>query len=418
MNSTMGTADAIDHARWLSSLDEFLREHVEPIEGDLEAEDWRPGGRIERELLPTLRRHARRYGVYAPQVGIEHGGQGLPLRTLAAIAERCGPHALGSLAINMMAPDEATMNLLETYGTPQQHEQWLRPLVAGTARSCFGMTEPDAGSDPRRIRTTARRTATGWRIDGDKAFTSGADGAAVNVVMARAVDGGTDHGISMFLVPTDTRGWRIVRHMRPMGYRELGGLCEVGLEGVEVPASALLGRLGDGLQMAQARLVRGRLGHAMRWIGIAQAAMDLATVHARSRETFGSVLAERQAVQWWLADDATDLWACRLMVDDVLATIDAGEDPRVKVAQLKVRASEMLGRVVDHAIQVFGGWGYLDDLPLERWYRDARAARIYDGPSEVHRMYVARRVLRASQTEGTTRHVAGGSRTTAEDSHG
>lgn len=394
---------------YLARLDTFVAEHVEPAEALLGPDDVRRRREhLESEVIPALRAAARTAGVYGPQLPREYGGLELPLTTLAMIAERCGPHRLAALAINMMAPDEASMHLLEMYGDAAQKERWLAPLAAGEIRSCFGMTEPDAGSDARRISTTATPVEGGWRIDGRKAFTSGAIGAKVCIVMANADPSlPRSAGISMFLVPTDTPGFRILRELEPMGYYELGGLCEVELDGVVVTSDALLGELGAGLQMARARLGRGRIGHAMRWIGIAQAALDLGAKRAQERTTFGEPLARRQAVQWWLADGATALRASRLLVLDALQRMESGLPHETEVSMIKTYVAETLNSIVDDALQIFGGWGYTDDFPLAGWYRDARSARIYDGPSEIHRWMVARRVLKDVAEYGTAAEICG-----------
>jgi acyl-CoA dehydrogenase len=400
---------------FLDRLERFIDEHVVPVERELQRNDIRERREhLEQEVIPQLRVRARTAGVYGPQLPKAFGGLELPLTTLAFVSERCGPHRLASLAINMMAPDEASMHLLERFGTPAQQEMWLRPLAAGEMRSCFGMTEPDAGADPRRITTTATPTADGWRIDGRKAFTSGAIGARVCIVMANA-DPSIPRagGISMFLVPTDAPGFRIIRELEPMGYYELGGLCETEFDGVEIGREALLGEVGAGLAMAQARLGRGRIGHAMRWIGIAQRALDLGAQRSLERVTFGETLSRRQAVQWWLADGATQLRASRLLVLDALWRMEQGLPHDTEVSMIKTFVAEALNKIVDDALQIFGGWGYTDDFPLSAWYRDARSARIYDGPSEVHRWVVARKVLKEVEQHGTAAAICGDLRTVA-----
>jgi acyl-CoA dehydrogenase len=395
---------------FLDRLQAFIDTEVAPLEDQLTEDDFRGAdSRVEVEVLPKLRGKAREAGVYAPQLPPEFGGLGLGTTALAFVSERCGPHPLASYAINMMAPDEATMHLLERFGTDEQKERWLEPLAAGEIRSCFGMTELDAGSDPRRISSTAeRRDGGGWRINARKVFTSGAIGAAFCVVMAVSdPDAPPGRGISMFLVPTDAPGFEIVRDLHTMGAHGLGGHPEIALTDVHVGPEAQLGELGAGFEMAQSRLGTGRMGHAMRWIGIAQQAIDLAAQRALERETFGERLAERQAVQWWLADGATRLYAARLMVLNTLWKIERGLDHRTEVAMVKTYVAEVLGEIVDKALQVHGGWGYTTDFPFERWYRDARAARIYDGPSEVHRMLVARNLFKEVLAGGTANRSCG-----------
>lgn len=398
----------MDVREFLTRLDAFIQEEVKPAEDGLRDADITSGA-IESDLLPLLRARAREAGVYAPQLPPEWGGQGLGVTALALVAERCGPHRLASLALNVMAPDEANLHLLLHYGSPEQQERWLHPLAEGTIRSCFGMTEPDAGSDPRRITTTAAQLSTGaWRLNGRKVFTTGAIGAEFCIVMAVSeLDAKPGAGMSMFIVPTAAEGFNIVRDLETMGFHSIGGHPEIELTDVEVGPEAVLGELGTGFAMAQSRLGIGRLGHSMRWIGIAQAALDLATARALERETFGQPLSDRQAIQWWLADGATKLHASRLMVLEACWRIENGLEHRTQVAMVKTYVAEALGEIVDQALQVFGGWGYTEDYPFARWYRDARAARIYDGPSEVHRMFVARRVIREVEQTGTSRRTAG-----------
>lgn len=397
-----------DAVAYIERLERFIADHVVPVEPEVTEGDITSGA-IQHTLLPKLRRAARSAKVYAPNLPAAWGGCEVGVTTLALAAERCGPHPLASLALNCMAPDEATMHLLLTYGDSEQQQQWLRPLADGTIRSCFGMTEPDAGSDPRRIQSTATALRSGgWRLDGHKVFTTGAIGAAFCVVMAVSEpDAPSKHAISMFIVPTNSDGFRVVRDLPTLGYGALGGHPEVALEGVEVGPDALLGERGDGLAMAQSRLGIGRLGHAMRWIGVAQRALDLMADYATRRETFGQPLAARQAVQWWLADGATKIYAARLMVLDACWRIEQDLAPRAQVSMIKTFVAETLNEVVDNALQSHGGWGYTDDFPFARWYRDARAARIYDGPSEVHRMLVARELFKALGEYGTSRTITG-----------
>lgn len=393
---------------FLDRLQEFIDSEVVPAEEQLSEDDFR-NGRMEQEFLPKLRDKARDAGLYTPQLPEEFGGHGLGETALVLISERCGPHPLASYAINMMAPDEANMFLLEHFGSEEQHERWLKPLAAGEIRSCFGMTEPDAGSDPRRISSTAERMENGgWRINAHKVFTTGAIGAAFCVVMVITdPDAKAGEGISMFIVPTDAEGFEIVRELHLMGFTAPGGHPEIRLTDVEVGPEAQLGELGAGFDMAQERLGIGRMGHAMRWIGMAQRALEMAAQRALEREVFRDKLSERQAVQWWLADGATKLYASRLMVLNTCWKIEQGLDHRTEVAMVKTYVAEALDEIVDKALQVYGGWGYSSDYPLERWYRDARGARIYDGPSEVHRMLVARKLLKEVDETGAASETCG-----------
>jgi acyl-CoA dehydrogenase len=271
------------------------------------------------------------------------------------------------------------------------------------------MTERDvASSDPTQLRTTAERSDEGWVLNGEKWFITGARGAAFAIVVARSEEHEDPRRRStLFLVDADNPGWTVVREIPVMGTEGPGGHCEVRLDDCRVGPEAVLGEPGEGFPLSQRRLGPARLAHAMRWIGVAQQALDIATERALGREAFGSPLVRHEAVAWMLADSAIDLYACRLMVLHAAWKLDADLDARQEVAIGKVFVSEALGRVVDRAVQICGSLGYSGDLPLERYYRDARAARIYDGPSEVHRMVIARNVARAMAASGTTKAAAG-----------
>ena len=381
----------------------FVGDEVLPAEAGLAEDDL-------ALVLQPLRKRAREAGLWTPHLPPEWGGLGVGPLGMALISQECGPSALASLALNAMAPDEGNMHLLLHAGTEEQKETYLRPLAGAEMRSCFAMTERAAGSDPTMLRTTATADGDGWVLDGEKWFISGANGAGFAIVVAvtdpEAVSRHRRH--SLFLVDASSPGWRVVREIPVMGTHGPGGHCEVLLESCRVPAAAMLGERGAGLALAQARLGPARLAHAMRWIGMAQRALDLAAARALDREAFGKALSEHQAVQWMLADSATQLYAARLMVLHAAWKIETGQDHRQEVAFVKVFVSEALGDIVDRALQIHGALGYSGDLPLERFYRDARAARLYDGPSEVHRMAIARALLKAAEETGTTRRALGG----------
>jgi acyl-CoA dehydrogenase len=383
---------------------DFVRDEVLPVEEKAEEEN------IE-EVLEPLRKRAREAGLWTPHLPPEWGGLGLGPLGMALVSQECGVSYLASLALNAMAPDEGNMHLLLHAGTDQQKERYLRPLAAAEVRSCFAMTERDtSGSDPAGLRTRAVRDGDGWVLDGEKWFISGAAGAAFAIVVAVSDPDAENKYLrhSLLMVDADNPGWKVVREIPVMGTEGPGGHCEVRLESCRVPADALLGEEGQGLALAQARLGPARLAHAMRWIGVAQRALDLAAARALGREAFGKRLAEHQAVQWWLADSAIQLYAARLMVLHAAYKIENGLDFRQEVAFVKVFVSEALGDIVDRALQIHGSLGYSGDTPLERFYRDARAARIYDGPSEVHRMVIARNLLKAAAKDGSTRGALGG----------
>jgi acyl-CoA dehydrogenase len=383
----------------------FVREVVVPAE----AEVANAGDPRFDDVLKRLREESRAAGLWTPHMPNEWGGMGLGPLGMAIVSEECGASWLASLALNAMAPDEGNMHLLLHAGTEEQKKRYLGPLADARVRSCFAMTERAAGSDPSGIRTTAERDGEEWVINGEKWFITGAMGAAFAIVVASSnPESRPRDAYTLFIVDSDNPGWKVVREIPVMGTDGPGGHCEVRLESCRVAADAVLGPIGDGYGLAQVRLGPARLAHCMRWIGVAQRALDLAAERARERQTFGEPLANRQTVQNWLADSAMDLYASRLMVLHSAYLIDRGDDYRQEVSMAKVFVSEALERVVDRALQLHGALGYSADLPLERWYRDARAARIYDGPSEVHRMVIARNVLKASQVTGGTRAATGG----------
>jgi len=348
--------------------------------------------------IPALREKARKAGLYGPQLPREWGGLGLETVGMCVVFEQAGRSLLGPLAMHCSAPDEGNMHLLSLYATPEQREQYLRPLVESKIRSCFAMTEPPpgAGSDPTMLRTRAVRVDGGWEISGRKWFATGADGATFAIVMAISDPGVPAHkGVTMFLVPTDAPGYRLVRSVPIMGgHGGVGGHGEIDFEGVRVPDSAVLGKIGDGFKMAQVRLTPARLTHCMRWMGAAQRSLEIAIGYARERQAFGKKLAEHQAVQWMIADSEIDLHASRMMVMHAAWKHERGDDIRHESSICKVFVAEAINRVIDRAVQICGALGVSTDTPLEHFYREARAFRIYDGPSEVHRMVIARNVLR------------------------
>jgi acyl-CoA dehydrogenase len=377
----------------------FVRDEVLPVEASAEDEAF-------DAVLGDLRAKARAAGLWTPHLPRQWGGMGLGALGMAIVSEELGVSGLAPLAMNVMAPDEGTMHLLLEAGRADQLDRYLKPLAAGDVRSCFAMSEKDvASSDPSGLRTRAVQDGADWVIDGEKWFVSGAAGAAFAVVVAM-----TDPGeekphrrYSLFIVDADNAGWTVVREIPVMGSHGPGGHCEVRLEACRVPGDAMLGERGRGFALSQRRLGMGRIGHAMRWIGVSQRALDLGAGRAVAREAFGRRLAEHQAVQWMLADSAIELHAARLMVLHAAWKIDRGLEHRREISMVKVFVAEALGRIVDRALQVHGALGISTETPLAHMYEDARAARIYDGPSEVHRMVIARALLRSFLEEGTTK---------------
>ncbi len=395
-----------DLAEIQSRVAAFVRDRVLPIEPEVDESNF-------DQHLSRLQGAGREDGLWNPHLPPEWGGLGLGALGMALVSQELGASGLASLALNCMAPDEGNMHLLLHAATAGQQERYLRPLADGATRSCFAMTERDVGSsDPSQLRTSAKEDGDLWVLNGEKWFISGANGAAFAIVVARTEDGGPDADprtqFTLFLVDADNPGWRVVREIPVMGTHGPGGHCEVRLDDCRVGPEAMLGERGAGLKLAQVRLGPARLAHAMRWIGTAQRALDIATERALGREAFGKQLIRHEAVAWMLADSAIELYAARLMVLHSAWKIDEGMEFRQEVSMVKVHVAEALGRVVDRAIQICGSLGYSSDLPLEGYYRDARAARIYDGPSEVHRMVIARNLANAMLGEGTTKPATGG----------
>ena len=383
----------------------FVEQRVLPVEAEVNETNF-------DQRVAELREAAREDRLYNPHLPAEWGGLGLGALGMALVSQELGVSGLASYALNCMAPDEGNMHLLLHAGDDRQKERYLRPLADGNVRSCFAMTERDvASSDPTQLRTEAKRDGDGWVMNGEKWFITGANGAAFAIVVARTEDDPEvepRNRYTLFLVDADNSGWEVVREIPVMGTHGPGGHCEVRLNDCRVGPDALLGRPGEGFVLSQVRLGPARLAHAMRWIGVAQRALDIATQRAVSREAFGKQLVRHEAVAWMLADSAMELYAARLMVLHSAWKIEEGRDFKQEVAMVKVHVSEALGHVVDRAIQICGSLGYSGDLPLERFYRDARAARLYDGPSEVHRMVIARNLVKAMLEGGTTKPATGG----------
>ena len=358
------------------------------------------------EAMAEVRGKARAEGLWNLALHAEHGGAGLPLPAFGRVSEALGWSPLGHWATNGQAPDIGNMELLLAHATDAQRERFLQPVLDGAARSCFAMTEPEhAGSNPTVMSTTARLAegASGtseWVLDGHKWFTTGFDGAAWMVVMAVTdPDADVYQRASMILVPCAADGVEHVRRLPVMGDEGAGWLShsEIRLDGVRVPEGHLLGPRGGGFQLAQERLGPGRIHHCMRWIGVCERAIDLMCRRALAREIApGRALAEQQAVRFWIAESRAETDAARLYVLDTARAIerDGARAARAQVSAIKFTVAGTLGRVLDRAVQTLGGLGMLDDTPLAFWYRHERAARIYDGPDEVHKGVVARQELK------------------------
>ena len=382
----------------LPRIREFITTEAVPLEQDFVRRPF-------RELLPVLsakRERVKTLGLWAPQLPAEVGGLGLPLTEFARVSEELGRTPLGHYLFNCQAPDAGNMEVLMSHGTPEQKEEFLAPLARGDVRSCFSMTEPEhAGSNPVWMSTTAARAGDDYVINGHKWFTSGAEGAAFAIVMAvtNADEANPYARASQIIVPTDAPGFRIVRNVSVMGDEgsDYASHAEVRYEDCRVPRRNLLGREGEGFRIAQERLGPGRIQHCMRWVGVCERAFELMCERAARRELAPGVpLGSRQSVQEWIAESRAEITAARLLVLHTAERIDregAGA-AREDISLIKFYVAGVMHRVLDRAVQTHGALGLTDDTVLAYWYRHERAARIYDGPDEVHKSVVARSVLR------------------------
>ncbi len=372
-----------------------------------------------QRLAAPLKEQVKAQGLWAAHLPPELGGQGFGQVKLALMHEILGRSVYAPTIFGNQAPDSGNAELIALAGTPEQKERWLWPLLDGAIHSGFSMTEPEvAGSDPTLLRTAAVRDGDGWVLDGHKWYTSSGSRATLLVVMAVTNPENPPHqASSMFLVPADAPGVRIVRDIPTMetpdnvgtGFRAGGyGHAEIRYEGVRLTQENLLGEEGAGFALAQKRLGPGRLHHCMRWLGQGQRAFDMMCERAQSRYSHGSLLADKQTIQGWIADSAAELLAARLMTLYAAWKLDNGglSLARAEISMIKYFGAQVLYDVVDRSLQTHGGLGYSTDLPLEAMYRYARAARIYDGPDEVHRGVVARRLLRGYEAvEVPSEHV-------------
>jgi alkylation response protein AidB-like acyl-CoA dehydrogenase len=366
----------------------FINGEVIPLEPLLDA-----GGEAAAEAMADLKARAKALGLWALGHPAEIGGGGLPFMDFVYMNEVIGRSWYGQQAVGSISMQDSIM--LQRYGSQLQKERWLRPLVDGDIYPSVGLTEPEvAGSDPTLMRSTAVLDGDEWVINGHKWFTSGANIAAFTTVFCETEPQQRKHAkFSSIIVPTDTPGYRIERVVPTMG-STLGGHCEVRLDNVRVPRENLLGGRGQGFVIAQKRLGPGRIFHCMRWLGQAQRAFELMCEYAKVRYAHGSMLAEKGEIQRYVAESAAEIQAARLMTLDAARLMDAGDEARVQISLIKFWGARMLHNVIDRAIQVHGALGVTSDTPLEHMYREARFARIYDGPDEVHRMVVARQLLK------------------------
>jgi acyl-CoA dehydrogenase len=382
--------------RQLEWMREFVREQVYPLE-TLEL-DWRS----YREAIKPLMAVVKQRGLWAAHLSPELGGQGFGQVKLALMHEILGASELAPPVFGNQAPDSGNSELIAIAGTPEQKQRWMLPLLDGRAYSAFSMTEQGTGSDPRQFTTAARREGEEWVIDGTKWIVGNATRSDFHIVMVRtdpAPDADPYRTMSLIVVPADSPGI----HMRELGLMHdphseglVHSHAEVRYESVRVPAENLLGGEGEAFALAQARLGPGRIHHSMRWLGVCRRAFDAMCERAVSKSVHGSLLAEKQTIQNWVADSAAAIEAARLMTLKAAWKIDqvGAAGARTEIAMIKYFGATVMHDVLDRAIQIHGSLGFSTDLPLEQMYRWSRAARLYDGPDEVHRVTVARRILR------------------------
>ncbi|MFW6767294.1 acyl-CoA dehydrogenase family protein [Acinetobacter pittii] len=366
---------------------EFIQQEVIPLESDPRQDSHGPSEALRQELVSR----ARRWGLLTPHASQEMGGLGWSHLQKAVAFEEAGYSALGPIALNIHAPDEGNIHLLDAVANDAQKERWLKKLVAGEIRSCFAMTEPapGAGSDPSMLQTTAIEDGDDYIINGRKWLITGADGASVAVIMAKMEDGSA----SMFLTDTNVEGFILEKNMNAMDSCFSGGHGILRFENLRIPKENVLGETGKGFKYAQVRLAPARLTHCMRWLGQARRAHDIATQYARERQSFGKRLGDHQGVGFMLADNEMDILTTRLAVHYCAQVLDLGEKGNYESSLVKVISSEGIWRVVDRSVQILGGQAMTDESVVCKIFKDARGFRIYDGANEVHRMSIAKKLL-------------------------
>ena len=369
-------------------VEAFVRETIVPYERDPRRDHH---DCPSDELVAEMKDKARAAGLLTPHILPD--GRHLTQAETAIVLRATGLSPLGPLALNTAAPDEGNMYLLGKVGSPEIRERFLKPLVEGRARSAFFMTEPaaegGAGSDPSMMRTTCRQDGNHWVINGRKAFITGADGAGVGIVMAKS-----DEGACMFLVDLPDPAIRIERVPNTIDSSMPGGHAVVAIENLRVPADQMLGEAGEGFRYAQIRLAPARLSHCMRWLGACIRAHEIATDYACRREAFGKLLVDHEGVGFMLAENLIDLKQAELMIDWCAGVLDTGSLGTAESSMAKVAVSEALMRVADRCVQVMGGTGVTDDTIVAQVFREIRAFRIYDGPTEVHKWSLAKKIKR------------------------
>ncbi|WP_295845628.1 acyl-CoA dehydrogenase family protein [Tardiphaga sp.] len=374
-----------------ANVEAFVRGIVIPYEKDPRTGPHGPSD----ELVQELRDKARLAGVLTPHILAD--GSHLTQCETATVLIKSGLSPLGPLACNTMAPDEGNMYLLGKVGSAEQKARFLEPLVSGRARSAFFMTEPaetgGAGSDPSMMQTTCKLDGNHWVINGQKKFITGAEGAKVGIIMAKS-----DDGACLFLVDLPDPAIRTLRVLDTIDNSMPGGHAEIAIENLRVPADQMLGAAGDGFKYAQIRLSPARLSHCMRWLGLVIRAHEIATDYACRRHAFGKPLVDHEGVGFMLAENLIDIKASELMIDWCAGVLDTGSLGTAESSMANVAVSEALMRIADRCVQVMGGNGVSGDTIVEQAFREVRAFRIYDGPTEVHKWSLAKKIKRDWKT--------------------
>ncbi len=385
----------------------FIDDVVLPLENRHAGDIMAAGG---DDLRRELNAQAQAAGIFAPHAPVEFGGLGLNMRDRAPVFTAAGHSTFGPVALHIGAPDEGNVHMLAHVASPTQKDRYLEPLAKGEIRSAFAMTEPSpgAGSDPNALRTSAVRVSGGWRINGVKRFITGADGAGMWIIMARTRgEPGDRGGATMFLAPGEVDGVSVDRYVHTYDRGMIGGHCEVTFADVFVPDEDVLGEVDEGYRYAQVRLGPARMTHVMRWMGVAERAQAIALDYVSVREGFGGTLGDLGMIQQMIADNEIDLAAARALLLQACDELDRGEHASNPTSIAKTFGAEAFSRVLDRCIQMCGGLGVSEDLPLARLANEVRAFRIYDGPSEVHRWALAKRAVGRArkQREAGVRHV-------------
>ena len=386
-----------EHQRLMDQVDAFVNERLLPLEQDPHSFDAHEN--VREDLLETLRREVKSMGLFSPQAPRARGGLGLTPVGQALLYERMNRSIFGPVCFNCAAPDDGNLTVLSKVATPAQQDRWLQPLIDGEVRSAFVMTEPHpgGGSDPSMMLTRAERHGDRWRVHGHKWFITGAGVASHFILIAKTGEGSRD-GLTAFAFHRDDPGWEIVRRIPIMGPEEHGGHCELRFDGLEIPDDNRLMEVGQGLKLTQIRLGLARLTHCMRWLGLAQRCLQIATDYVAVREGFGVRLADRESVQMQLGRVAMAIDTGRLLTMRAAWRLEQGGKARPDISMAKIQVADTLQLAADTAIQLCGARGYSRDTPLEWIYRYARQARLVDGASEVHQMVISKAVQAQGQS--------------------